>query len=173
MNREQLAHVLRAASQVAGADDIVVIGSQSILGSYDENRLPREVTASHEVDVAFMHDPTGAKWQAVDGALGEASPFDQTYGYYGQGVETSTATLPNGWWNRLVDIDFGTGRALEAHDLAAAKLAAGREKDYPFVAALLDAGLIHADVLVERIDTMDISSGLRQRMLDWLGMWRR
>jgi hypothetical protein len=40
---------------------------------------------------------------------------------------------------------------LEPHDLASAKLAAGREKDYEFVTALLDAGLIDIDVLTERV----------------------
>jgi len=33
MKREQLEHVLRAASHIANDPDVVVIGSQSILGS--------------------------------------------------------------------------------------------------------------------------------------------
>ena len=33
MRREQLEHVLRAASQIAGDADVLVIGSQSVLGA--------------------------------------------------------------------------------------------------------------------------------------------
>src|SRR5262245_55709925 len=37
VTREQLSHVLRAVSQITGESDVLVIGSQSILGSYSEN----------------------------------------------------------------------------------------------------------------------------------------
>jgi hypothetical protein len=40
VNRDQLAHVLRAVARIAGDSDILVIGSQSILGSYPEDALP-------------------------------------------------------------------------------------------------------------------------------------
>jgi hypothetical protein len=43
MTREQLAHVLRAAARIAEDPDVVVIGSQSILGSFPEDRLPAAV----------------------------------------------------------------------------------------------------------------------------------
>jgi hypothetical protein len=45
MKREQLEHVLRAASQIAGDPDILVIGSQSVLGAIPEERLPPAATA--------------------------------------------------------------------------------------------------------------------------------
>jgi hypothetical protein len=176
VRRDQLEHVLHAAAEVAGDPDPVVIGSQAILGSASEYELPDIVTRSIEVDVAFLHDPGGHKWSAVDGNIGEMSAFHQTHGYYAQGVETSTATLPNGWWNRLVVVESARthpARGLDPHDCVVAKLAAGREKDYEFAAALLDAGIVHGDLLVERIDTMDVSSALRRRMLDWLGQWTR
>lgn len=41
MTREQLAHVLRAASRIAEDPDVLVIGSQSILGTYAEDELPQ------------------------------------------------------------------------------------------------------------------------------------
>lgn len=48
MTREQLAHVLRAASTIAAERDVLVIGSQSVLGSFGEDMLPFEATASME-----------------------------------------------------------------------------------------------------------------------------
>jgi hypothetical protein len=44
MTREQLEHILRAASAIAGEPDVLVIGSQSVLGSFAEDNLPPEAT---------------------------------------------------------------------------------------------------------------------------------
>ena len=81
--------------------DVVVIGSQAILGSYDESQLPDEAIGSIEVDVTFFDDPEAAKSDKVDGAIGELSSFHEMYQYYAQGVSISTATLPKSWENRL------------------------------------------------------------------------
>ena len=105
MKRSQLAHILRAACAVANDPHILVIGSQSILGSIGEDGLPSAATASIEADIAFFDDPTEAKSDKVDGAIGEDSMFHETYGVYGQGVGLSTAHLPSGWQDRLVRFD--------------------------------------------------------------------
>jgi hypothetical protein len=78
MKREQLEHVLREASQIADDHDVLVIGSQSVLGAIPEHRLPPTATASIEVDVAFFNDPDDRKADQVDGAIGELSPFHET-----------------------------------------------------------------------------------------------
>ncbi len=44
MNREQLAHIVRAAAVIARDGDMVIIGSQSILGSYEDTDLPAKPT---------------------------------------------------------------------------------------------------------------------------------
>jgi hypothetical protein len=82
--------------------------------------------------------------------------FHATFGYYADGVDFRTAIAPAGWEERLVVFqtpgsEEGRGLCLEPHDLAASKLAAGREKDLEFVGALLDAGLIGLEVLAERV----------------------
>ena len=55
MNREQLAHVVRAAATVVGVDDVIVLGSQAILATVDDMELPYEVTRSIEADIAVDH----------------------------------------------------------------------------------------------------------------------
>jgi hypothetical protein len=60
VTREQLAHVLRTVSRISGERDILIIGSQSVLGSYPEDALPARATGSMEVDTAFFADPDGA-----------------------------------------------------------------------------------------------------------------
>ena len=77
MTREQLEHVLRAASAIAGERDVLVIGSQSVLASFAESDLPPEATSSMEADVAFFDDPADAKADQVDGAIGELSLFHE------------------------------------------------------------------------------------------------
>jgi hypothetical protein len=177
VRREQLEHVLRAASQIAGDSDVLVIGSQSVLGAIPEDRLPSAATASIEVDVAFFDDPDDRKADRVDGAIGELSPFHETFGYYAQGVSVSTAVLPDGWRDRLVVVETastapGRGYLLDPHDCVVSKLVAGREKDYAFAAALIDTALIDPGVLAERIETVDVAPATRLRLRGWISSRR-
>jgi Nucleotidyltransferase of unknown function (DUF6036) len=177
VRREQLEHVLRAASQIADDPEVLVIGSQSVLGAIPEDRLPPAATASIEVDVAFFNDPGDHKADQVDGAIGELSPFHETFGYYAQGVSVSTAVLPDGWRDRLVVVEIastapGRGYMLDPHDCVVSKLVAGREKDYAFAAALIDTKLIDPGVLAERIETVDVAPATRQRLRGWISSHR-
>lgn len=173
MKRAALEHILRAASRIVGEQDIVVIGSQSILGSFTENELPDPAVASIEADVAFFNDPDNVKSDQVDGAIGEDSQFHATFGYYGQGVSATTAVLPTGWRDRIVVLDTpdtepGRGLCLEPHDLVASKLAAGREKDFEFATALLRAKLIDPGILSRRAELLETGPAVRRRVLDWI-----
>jgi hypothetical protein len=156
-----------------GETDVLVIGSQSILASISDQVLPEAVTASIEVDVTFFDDADDAKSDAVDGAIGELSPFHDTFGYYAQGVSVTTAILPAGWRDRVVelrtpDTEPGRGLCLEPHDCTLAKLAAGRPKDYAFAAALVEAGLIDPDVLRERLQSLPADPRVVDRITAWL-----
>lgn len=159
MNREQLAHVLRSAATIVNDENIVVIGSQAILGSYKEDELPIEAVRSMEADLAFADDPEASKADQVDGAIGEGSQFHATFAYYARGVSVSTAVLPDGWEGRVVTydrVDALPSRAvcIEPHDLVVSKLVAGREKDVEFAEALLRAALVNAHTLRERADLL-------------------
>ena len=96
MTREELAHLLRAAAKITDDPGILVIGSQSILGTYSEQDLPEQAWMSIEADIAFLDDPDAHKADLVDGAIGELSPFHEMYAYYAQGVEVTTASSPTG-----------------------------------------------------------------------------
>jgi hypothetical protein len=87
---------------------------------------------------------------------GRGSQFHETFGYYADGVDLGTAVTPAGALDRLVPFQTdgtapGRGLCLDPHDLAASKLAAGRDKDYEFVGALLDAKLLNKETLIERV----------------------
>ncbi|MBB2923714.1 hypothetical protein [Cellulomonas cellasea] len=175
MRRSELAHILRAASTIAGDAEVLLVGSQSILGSFDEDDLPDEAVGSIEADVAFFGTDAGEKALRVDGAIGEDSGFHQMYGYYAQGLEIDgLVVLPQGWEQRVViwqSQSSAPGRAhcLERHDLAVSKLAAFREKEREFVHALLACGLLLPEILLERLDgTPGLGAPHRRRLQDWV-----
>lgn len=152
MTREQLEHLIRAAADLTRDDEIVIVGSQSILGRHPD--APPELRVSMEADLYPKNRPERA--DLIDGTIGEGSPFHETYGYYGQGVGPETATLPDGWEMRLIAIHNAntrgaTGLALEPHDLAIAKYVAGREKDREFLRAALRHRLLDPTTLRARL----------------------
>ena len=159
MEREQLEHVLRAAAAITREDEFIVIGSQAILGALPN--APPELRLSREVDLYPLHRPELA--DLIDGALGEASHFDDTFGYYAQGVGPETAILPSGWQDRLIRVTGpntrgATGWCLEPHDLVASKYAANREKDRVFCRNAIRHGIVSLDLLAERAERLPLPS---------------
>src|SRR3972149_6770687 len=98
MQRPQLEHIIRASSGITGATEIVVIGSQAVLGQFPN--APVELLVSIEADVFTFRSPDDA--DLIDGSIGEGSPFHQTFGYYAHGVAGETAILPPGWKDRVI-----------------------------------------------------------------------
>jgi hypothetical protein len=169
MDRAALEHILRAAAAISNERDFVVVGSQAVLGQFPN--APDALRASIEADIYPRHAPQ--KSDLIDGAIGELSAFHQTFGYYAHGVDETTATLPPGWAHRLVPVrnentGGATGWCLEVHDLAASKLAAGRERDLDFVRILVRERMVDVDVLRERVEALPVRDSIdiiRNRLL--------
>lgn len=169
MRRNELEHLIRAAAAVTNQYEIVIVGSQSILGAVPTP--PLSLAESMEADVYPLQRPDLA--DLIDGSIGEGSPFHDCFGYYAQGVGPETAILPDGWQSRLVRIqntntDLKVGLCLEPHDLAASKLAAGREKDWIFVATMLRHKIVDASTLLTRLGSLSISTDRQARLCDWV-----
>jgi hypothetical protein len=135
VRREEVLHVARAAARIAGVTNVVIVGSQAILGTYREDELPSAALASVEADVLVLDDIEGTAAQAISGAIGQMSMFHRENSYYADGVELSELTFPDGWQGRLLSLVADHGgdveiRAFfpEVHDLCAAKLGAGRPR---------------------------------------------
>ena len=157
MQRSELEHIIRASGEVAQDDEIVVIGSQSILGQFPN--APTRLLASMEADVYPKHNPERA--DRVDGAIGEGSSFHELHGYYAQGVGPETAVLPGGWQDRLVIVKNENtngiaGLCLEVHDLAISKVVAGRIKDFEFIQELIRHTMIRKNILLTRLDEAEL-----------------
>lgn len=169
MTRAELEHAIRAACDVAGDPEIWVFGSQAILGQHPDP--PASLRQSTELDVSPRHRATRA--DAIDAALGELSPFHAAYGFYVHGLPIESATLPEGWQDRTIPVSGNgptpaTGLCLEAHDLAASKLAAFREKDRTFVRTLLLERLVSAETLLDRIVRLPLDDAPRMRLEEWV-----
>lgn len=183
MNREQLEHAIRTACQIIGHVEVIVIGSQAILGSFDESQLPADATRSMECDILPMagsEAETRLLADLIEEVAGEWSPFESLHGFSIDGVDLETAILPDGWRARLIRVQNDntaapggepkfTGWCLEQHDLCAAKLCAGREKDHEFVRALLQADLIDPATLTARLRAIEaLHKDRASRALQWL-----
>jgi hypothetical protein len=165
MKRRDLEHLIRASADIADDDEIIVIGSQAILGQYPE--APEELCVSNEADVYPKSHPE--RWELIDGSIGKLSPFHDTFGYYAQGVEVGTATLPAGWDARLVRLSNQNTRGavdlcLEAHDLVISKYVAAREKDHRFVRGAIRHDLVQRDEPLERLAATPVNAATRERI---------
>lgn len=155
MNRSQFAHTIRAAAGVLGVKEVLVIGSQAVHASLKE--VFPAAQRSIETDIAVLDDSDGRMADLIDGSIGEASLFQETFGYYAQGVEPSTAILPEGWRKRLIpfsspETNGVTALCLELHDLWVSKSMAGRPKDREFCDELLKRKYVRAKTLEERLE---------------------
>lgn len=168
MRRDQLEHAIRTACQILGHSEVIVVGSQSILGSFSESQLPGDATMSLEVDILPLADSnaeTARLADEIEGVAGEFSTYEQTHGFSIDGVDLSTSVLPAGWRKRLVRVQNAntaapggepqfTGWCLDKEDLCVAKLCALREKDQRFVSALLSAELVDVKAIQDRLNTI-------------------
>ncbi len=163
MTRAQLEHLIRAAAVIADEDQIVVIGSQAILGQFPN--APEAMRLSIEADLFPLRNPERA--DIIDGSIGELSPFHQSFGYYAHGVSEKTAVLPEGWRDRLVVVQNentrgAKGLCLEVHDLLVAKAIAGREKDLDFLAEAARHGMADRETLFRRLEEVDVEPSIRE-----------
>lgn len=170
MNRDQLERIVRAACRITGEPELLVIGSQAILGSFSEEELPAEAIRSIEADLAAFDDPDDLKADQIDRGIGEDSQFHATFGVYGQGVSVSTAVLPAGWRDRLVrlDTDSGAGLCLEKHDLVLSKLARGDTRDYEYASSLVRNRLVETEILANRLERLPVGALKREEISVWL-----
>lgn len=182
MKRAELELAILTASRLIQRDELLIIGSQAILGSFDETILPSTATMSQEVDIAPLHDDDKESLSTlIDAGAGEMSPFDIEHGFYLQGVSMRTAYLPEGWASRVVRFSPAgnphiAGLCLEAHDLCAAKLARSDQKDREFVAALVKAKLVDPAEVSQRINLITdarFSSSVRKLALGFLAQFKK
>jgi hypothetical protein len=156
VKRADLEHIIRAAGAIANSKELIIVGSQAILGSFPD--APAELLASQEADTYPADAPEKA--DLIDGSIGEKSPFHETFGYYAHGISPETAVLPRNWRSRITRVQNQNtngiaGLCIGPVDLAVSKLVAGREKDIAFVTAMLRQHLIAKSNIGEILPELD------------------
>ena len=134
MNLESFERVIRSCCRHLGREQVTVIGSQALFGSFDD--LPPAGAMSFEVAIVLAEE---AARDDVAALFGELSRFHETFGVYADPVEVSPGRFPPNW---------------ETHDLCVAKIVAGRPKDRDFVEALIAGDRVDRALLRELAATV-------------------
>ena len=134
---------------------------------------PDELLRSREAD--FISKNRLARTGMLE-AIGEASRFYETFGYYVDPVDARTAILPRDWKSRMVNIQSPatngvTGLCLDPHDLLISKVAAWRAKDIEFAKVMIRHGMVDKDwalALAAKVpnpeDDLECSARIRARI---------
>jgi hypothetical protein len=101
----------------------------------------------------------------IDANLGELPRLHEAFGFDVHGVAIDAVVLPDEWKRRAItarnaNTGSGTGWCAEAHDLAASKLPAFRDKDRDFVRVLIAEELVEPRKLLLRIKGLPTSDRL-------------
>ena len=168
MKKREVDHVLRAAGRITGEKQFIIIGSQSLHGKFPD--LADDLVKSFEVDLMALNNTHRTEWLEVIGAY---SSFHESFGYYADPVDRTTATLPKGWQGRLVNLPPGDtegvhGLCLDPHDLAIAKYVARREKDMIFTRELARRGLVSQERLLALVDQTAVVDDVRERIRTYI-----
>lgn len=157
MNRDQLHALLTEARRQTQHTEFVIVGSLAILGAVSEP--PSTMVVSIDVDTYLKNDPqrTG---ELVE-ALGQGSPFEDEHGYYLDPVSPSLPSFPDGWRDRLIELDFGDVRAffVDPNDVAVSKYMRGEDRDMRWLRAGLQNHLIDLGVIERRIGSAPALDG--------------
>ena len=164
MKKHQLDHILRAAGDITGQKQFVIVGSQALHGKYPD--IADEIWMSAEVDLFAPKKPAATE---LLNEIGVDSPFHVTYGFYADPIDEATATLPKGWKNRLVNLPAGDtggvkGLCLEPHDLAIAKYVARRDKDRVFTRELVRRRLVDREKLLALVEQTSLTPEEKERI---------
>ena len=163
---ESLDRAIRSVAALTNCNEIVVIGSQALLVGRDD--IPRDLRFSREIDLYPIQDDadpeqSGETSEEINALFGEGSAFDQSFGFFIDGTDETTAELSPSWRPRAVRKSYDienkvvTAIAPEPNDLVASKLVRGEPKDIKFATGCFKSGLIKFDTVKLRLS--DILQG--------------
>ncbi len=138
MRVEALRHLARSAAALAPESTIVVFGSASVFATYPELGVECDLYQQTK-DADLIFEPwEQSLGKALNNAVGKESLFYDHFGYYADIISPAAFDcFPPDFRDRLVPLE-GCPRvfALDPHDMAVAKLFAGRPKDVRLLAFL-------------------------------------
>ena len=156
---DALKHLAGIVSAITRGGEIVVFGSSSLLGTYPAADSEHEwIHRSDDAD--FILDPFDEiVGRIAHDAVGRDSELESAKGYHADIIRPiACENFPPGWRERLVPLDGCPGvMCLEPHDMAVAKLFAGRPKDIGLLADLIRAGRLDPAEVERRLISMEMT----------------
>ncbi|MEO8353276.1 MAG: DUF6036 family nucleotidyltransferase [Chthoniobacteraceae bacterium] len=156
MRLRSLIHLAKISRALTGEVRLVVLGSSSLLAFHPALGEPGQpLDTSYDADF-LIEGCDESLARVVNEAIGSESLFMEREGYHADILRPAiTSQLPPGWDERLAPLNGCEGTfCIEPHDLAVAKLHAGRPKDIDLLAALLKAGLLEEETIRGRLGAM-------------------
>lgn len=148
-----LIHLAKTTLTMSAKERMVVLGSSSLL-CFDSNLGEPGQPLETSIDADFMIEGCDEELaKMLIDALGDDSLFGDRQGYYADILRPEIVErLPRGWEERLAPLPGCEGVfCIEPHDLAVAKLQAGRPKDIDLLVALIQKGMLTGDTIYERL----------------------
>jgi hypothetical protein len=151
MTKAQWNRIIRSAAEITKKANILVVGSQSILGWHPELEHTF-IAISNELDVE-PEKATQEELDDINGLLGPEGAFAlSNNGAYAEGVQTKgLVRLPKNWNKRLLRVespDLITPSNIQAvawcihpNDLVVSKIVALRDKDLRFCRDLIRSNI--------------------------------
>ena len=149
MRREQFFHIARAACALANVDFVTVFGANAILpwiydyGMDDMRDFLDPVYISRELDLCVGDGTEDELNTLIDGAIGELSQFDETFGVYAHPNPISGLFhAPTSWLTRIrIEREPVSGVCIRVPhylDLTISKIVSGRPKDKAFTLRVIE-----------------------------------
>ena len=167
MNRHKLMHILRAIASITEEKNYVLIGSATVLLS--AKNIPSQMLNTNEIDVYSPDSKDEEEFSFMVESIGKGSHFDNTFGYFGDGVSSKTAIMPADWQTRSRKIEEAslpgiTVTVPDINDIALAKMCAWRDKDQEWLMAGVRALILKPKSMQARLPQMPESSTPRSEM---------
>lgn len=180
-----LERAVRALCEHFKADAVIIVGSQAILAIWPD--APPLLRLSGEIDAypenaklwELMHPERGEASEEINALFGEGSDFHRSYGFYIDGVDETTATLPSDWRSRSVrrEVDCYGRRvfaiAPDPQDLILSKLVRLDQKDREFVEEMDRHGRVEHKTLLQRLGSLAVTREVRDRAAEFVSNLQR
>ncbi len=161
MRIEQFFHIARAACAIANVESVTVFGANALLpwlnelGIREMRQFLDSAYVSRELDLCVGDGTDDVLNTLIDGAIGELSQFDETFGVYAHpNPLTGLFHAPSSWSSRIrkeqEPVSHITIIVPHYSDLTVSKLVAGRTKDMEFARRVLKM----FDVPIEQVEAL-------------------
>lgn len=97
ISRPDIDHMLRAAGDLTGQSQFVLVGSAAVIAWAPD--VPAVMAMTSEIDIFGTNDDPEEIAFELDSVLGQGSMFHDTHGYFVDGVAPTPPAFPRGGVN--------------------------------------------------------------------------